>query len=765
MSLATQCKAEDIGNMKFTRLTAEDGLCDNMVQHILQLPDNRMVFTTLGNMNIYDGSQFMHIHRSQRAAYRIDGYCGAYHVYVDQQDRVWIKDYQRVVCYDLNGKKFVDDVAGLLRQETGKNAKVEDLFVDSEGNMWIVTGGKLCTSRHKGQISLKQKWGELQDVECAKDMAYLFFNTGVVVGVLRKTMAPAFVSAAYGEADRSLYASTSLVARGIDGLFYQLRNGSKGGFFSFNPKTRQWRQLLQTDYVLHTLMLDGGDAYIICQKGLWHFDLKTLKGVMIEKLRLADGKEVDAAANTIFRDRQGGIWIGTYSSGLLYAHPRRFPFELRNDLALEWQADARRITDRRGWVWTATSDGLKMERKDKTEWLYSEQGLANDYVHSLVEDNDGNIWIATSNGISRAVVDRQGNVRLESFRVHDGVQSGEYFDGKAMRLPDGSIAMEGVGGVTLFHPRMAQPTNSMPLTPILAGMTVNGKDRVYSDTISLPYNENTISLSFASMNYAFPQHTKYKYRLVSGSDTVTAVVGNAIGSSLVDEKGMLRLSFINMTPGKYTLDVWASLSPDVWDGGVCTVGFEILPPWWLTLWAYTLYILCALAVVAGFVVAYLQHVKSETRNRLKEERLLARIESLIEHCNQLETERDVAACVEDKDSSCHSEADAEFIQKAIELVEKHLGQPYSVEQLSRDLCMERTGLYKRLSALLDKSPSLFMRSVRLRHAAQMIAQGGMTLSEIAERTGFSSASYLGKCFHEEYHCRPTEYAEKGRLST
>jgi transcriptional regulator GlxA family with amidase domain len=101
--------------------------------------------------------------------------------------------------------------------------------------------------------------------------------------------------------------------------------------------------------------------------------------------------------------------------------------------------------------------------------------------------------------------------------------------------------------------------------------------------------------------------------------------------------------------------------------------------------------------------------------------------------------------------------DAEFLHRAIALVEQNMNSSYSVEQLSRDLCMERTGLYKRLSALIDQSPSLFMRSIRLRRAAELIKEGSMTITEVAEATGFSSASYLSRCFQEEYGCKPSEY--------
>ena len=90
---------------------------------------------------------------------------------------------------------------------------------------------------------------------------------------------------------------------------------------------------------------------------------------------------------------------------------------------------------------------------------------------------------------------------------------------------------------------------------------------------------------------------------------------------------------------------------------------------------------------------------------------------------------------------------------------------YSVEQLSRDLCMERTGLYRKLVNLLDQSPSLFIRNIRLQRAAQLLTENELSIAEIAERTGFSSSSYLSKCFQEMYGCRPSEYAEKMQKST
>ena len=112
-----------------------------------------------------------------------------------------------------------------------------------------------------------------------------------------------------------------------------------------------------------------------------------------------------------------------------------------------------------------------------------------------------------------------------------------------------------------------------------------------------------------------------------------------------------------------------------------------------------------------------------------------------------------------------SPADSEFLNKAVSLVEAHISTPgYSVEQLSKDLCMERSGLYKKLNTLLDKSPSLFIRSIRLKRAADLILEGNLSLTEIAETVGFSTPSYMSKCFTEEFGCRPSEYAARMQKS-
>jgi len=101
--------------------------------------------------------------------------------------------------------------------------------------------------------------------------------------------------------------------------------------------------------------------------------------------------------------------------------------------------------------------------------------------------------------------------------------------------------------------------------------------------------------------------------------------------------------------------------------------------------------------------------------------------------------------------------DEELIKKVLQKIEMNLDNvSYSVEKLSKDMNMDRTGLYRKLSALTGQTPSELIRSVRLKYATQLL-QKGLPVSEVAENVGFSSTSYFTKCFHEEFGLKPSQY--------
>lgn len=246
--------------------------------------------------------------------------------------------------------------------------------------------------------------------------------------------------------------------------------------------------------------------------------------------------------------------------------------------------------------------------------------------------------------------------------------------------------------------------------------------------------------------------------------------------------GILQASYTNLPPGEYTFKVAASDNQLQWNDNITKIHVIIHAPWWKTTTAYVLYTVIVLLIVLASIRLYIYQTKKKMKQQHKEEILLLRIRNLIEQCNSYEAEQKARSEKKSHPSVCDrnetaddnekpngiepDSAESAFLVQAIELVEKNLDvNGYSVEQLSRDLCMERTGLYRKLVTLLDQSPSLFIRNIRLQRAAQLLAEGKLSVTEIAERTGFSSSSYLSKCFQEMYGCRPSEYTEKAKKST
>jgi len=99
-----------------------------------------------------------------------------------------------------------------------------------------------------------------------------------------------------------------------------------------------------------------------------------------------------------------------------------------------------------------------------------------------------------------------------------------------------------------------------------------------------------------------------------------------------------------------------------------------------------------------------------------------------------------------------------FISLALEIVEKNMdNDAFSVEELSKKLYISRVGLYKKLFAITGKTPIEFIRTIRLKRAAQLLEKTNMTISEIAFEVGFNNPKYFARYFKAEYGKLPSVY--------
>jgi signal transduction histidine kinase/ligand-binding sensor domain-containing protein/DNA-binding response OmpR family regulator len=144
------------------------------------------------------------------------------------------------------------------------------------------------------------------------------------------------------------------------------------------------------------------------------------------------------------------------------------------------------------------------------------------------------------------------------------------------------------------------------------------------------------------------------------------------------------------------------------------------------------------------------------------EMLLSRINNLLIQQENLKKNFQKQIALPPDDITVTS-ADEKLIRQALEVVQKNMDNTeFSVEDLSRAMFMSRATMYKKITALTGITPVEFIRSVRLKHAAQFLEKTRMTVSEIAFEVGFNNTKYFVKYFKEEFNVLPTAYRSASR---
>jgi len=140
------------------------------------------------------------------------------------------------------------------------------------------------------------------------------------------------------------------------------------------------------------------------------------------------------------------------------------------------------------------------------------------------------------------------------------------------------------------------------------------------------------------------------------------------------------------------------------------------------------------------------------------EELLARIKNLIELRRKLQEKFGTGiAVLERTDKSKLSCLDEQFLNRILMVIEQHIAEEvFSIEEIGEEIGMSRAQVYRKIKALTGKSPSMYLRTVRLMKARQKILKKEASISEICYMVGFSSPAYFSRCFKDEFGCAPSE---------
>ena len=255
------------------------------------------------------------------------------------------------------------------------------------------------------------------------------------------------------------------------------------------------------------------------------------------------------------------------------------------------------------WIGTITGGLYKWDKgNNKLLATYTtENGLPNNTINSLVLDSLGYMWISTNKGISRF---NPAKETFTNYSLADGLIESEFNRHHDLLLPDGRIAMGGTKGYSVFDPSDFSEDTYAPEV-LITKVSVNEKlvdHRVDTTILPMPINQldeldlsyanNTIAFEIAAMQFNAPEKINYRYRL-EGYD-----------KDWVSTKADRPIRFAQLPDGDYTLLLNASNTNGVWSPTIRKLAIVVHPPFWLTWWSYSFYVLVIALVVRAYWRAY-----------------------------------------------------------------------------------------------------------------------------------------------------------------
>ncbi len=547
---------------RLTHYTEKNGLSHNRVTALHKTRDNAIwACTDGGGITVIDL-------KSQQFTYLLGHDDGGplsskavFAVYEDQQSRQWIGTLRGGVnIIDPQVQKF-----GLIRHHTpeGKTSAKNFILSFAEGkdhSLWIGTDG-----------------GGLAHWNRRTDRFRFFKHQPGIPGTLSSN----FVTSILQDRRGQLWVGTY-----------------GGGLNRWDAKTRRfiaypcvhrrtareysniWQLLEDSKGRIWAATLDGGGLFVLNRQH--------------DRFEPVDVGITDALC--ILEDAHDTFWVGNYSElirlDLIRGRATRYAIGnpvrcIRNDSSQQL------------WIGTEGGGLLLFNKKTGDFKRYTEAtGLPSNVVLQLADDRRGNLWLSTYNGITKF---SPAEDRFQNFYESDGLQSNQFSYNAALKLRSGELAFGGIDGFNLFYPDsvLIEPfAPKIAITDIRAGTKPSSNYRVSAaptttprmEKLVLPYDDASLSVGFAALEYSFPDKINYAFFLEGWDKDWNHV------------EGQRSAYYSNLREGHYRLRIRSTDANGVWNSEERILTVEVLPPWWRTHWAYGLYVLFGISAVYAYVI-------------------------------------------------------------------------------------------------------------------------------------------------------------------
>ncbi len=389
---------------------------------------------------------------------------------------------------------------------------------------------------------------------------------------------------------------------------------------------------------------------------LWfgtNYGLYRLDGDKITHFHASDGVP-ETSIRSFAEGRDGTLWIGA-NNGLIRLKDGKFSFQGPADGLSNAPIETIYVDADDLWIGTY-GGGLDLLRAGHFGKVTTKNGLFNDVVYSILDDQMGNLWMSCNRGVFRAskadlaavAVGTETTLASASLGTSDGMKSSECNSGSpgGVRTRDGLLWFPTAQGVVRVDPAH-MPKNIVVPPVLIEEMRV---DRVARDlgrsgdtkgreaARELPAGSRDLEIVYTALSFTAPERVRFRYEL------------DGFDKDWMDAGSRRIAYYTNLPPGRYTFRVKAANDDGVWNDEGAGLEIVLLPRFYQTLWFR---LACALGLVligAGSVRLRLLALRN------KAEQLEAKVEERTQELAKASANLEVAfRSLAEKDARLHQD--------------------------------------------------------------------------------------------------------------
>lgn len=406
------------------------------------------------------------------------------------------------------------------------------------------------------------------------------------------------------------------------------------------------------------------------------------------------------------------------------------------------------------------------EGKTYVKSFTTNNGLANNTVKGIVEDNQGMLWIATDNGLSIF------NPKTETFSNYsrkDGLLSSQFYFNGAIRdakdkiylgTDEGLMAVTGVNHAVHNAARLRFTELLVDNQPVFAGSDYLDDDISIAKRLCIHESDKSFTIFFSALNYGNDSQGVYLYRMKGYENDWVQL-----------QPGQHSVRYSTLPAGSYQFEVKYIPSFDSDKEQVISVDIKVTPYFWKSWWFVSLMVIAFIAFLLYIYTSRLEKMREREVEELyrpieaalkdsdEPGKLQSRIQMILE--NQKRYQDSQKKSIE-ADRKQVAEKERPFMDIVMEVMEKNYdNSEFGVQELADEMRMNRSVLSKILNAEAGQPTAQFIRNYRLDIAKKMITENvaNRNITEIAYRVGFNDPKYFTRCFTKQYGESPSAFKE------